>query len=210
MQSKLLLFDFDGTIADSFPKYKDIINQLSKKYKYKRLSDSDIELLRSKGPKEITKIVGISWWKIPFLARDFKKEANKIIKDISMFKGMKEVLKKLKQKGYRVGILTSNSNKNVEDFLAHNKIEEYIDLIVGDVGLFSKAKKIEKAIIKEQFDKKDVFYIGDEVRDIESAKKVGIQVISVTWGFNTAKKLKETNPNFLANTPNELSTILMV
>jgi phosphoglycolate phosphatase len=210
MQKKLILFDFDGTIADSFPMYKDIINDLSQKYKYKKLSDSDIEILRSKGPKEIAKIVGISWWKIPFLARDFKKEANKIIKDIPIFKGMKEVLKKLKQDGFRVGILTSNSNKNVEDFLAHNGIKEYIDLIVGDVGLFSKAKKIEKAIKNEQFDKKDIFYIGDEVRDIESAKKVGIQIISVTWGFNTAKKLKETNPDFLANTPNELCKALMI
>ena len=210
MQKKLVLFDFDGTIADSLPLAKVIINLLAKKHKFKELSDEEIDLLRDKDPREIKKIVGISWCRIPFIARDFKKEASNALKDIPVFPGMKLALKNLKENGFTLGIVTSNSKKNVELFLKHNQIEDCIDLIVGDAGIFGKARKIKKAIKMTDYKKEDIYYVGDEVRDIESAKKAGIKSIAVTWGFNDPEKLKELNPNFLVNTPNELSSVLMV
>lgn len=210
MQNKLILFDFDGTIADSLPLVKDIINHLAKKHSFKQMSDSDIEILRNKGPKEIKEIVGISWWRLPFIGRDFKKEANKIIKDIPVVPGIKNVLQTLKEKNCIVGILTSNSKKNVEEFLVHHKIEHYIDLIIGDVGMFGKAKKIEKTIKNQKVNKTDVYYIGDEIRDISAARSVGIKIISVSWGFNSAEKLKSLEPDFFVKKPNEIISALML
>jgi len=54
-----------------------------------------------------------------------------------------------------------------------------------------------------------VFYVCDEVRDIEAARKSGISSIAVTWGYNTKDALIKENPDFLANTPDELRDIII-
>lgn len=208
MQTKLLLFDFDGTIADSFPLLKEVVNGLADKHHYKKVTDAEIEILKSKGAKEIIKALGMTWWRMPFIARDLKKETNKIITKVPLISGIKEVLIELKKRNYKIVILTSNAANNVRDFLKHNNMEENIDDIFGDVGLFNKAVIIKKAINKSGFALKDCWYIGDEIRDTEAAKKVGIKIISVTWGFNSKQKLLSLKPDAMIDSPKELVHLL--
>ena len=56
--------------------------------------------------------------------------------------------------------------------------------------------------------KNHVFYVCDEVRDIEAARKSGIKSIAVTWGYNTKGALIKENPDFLVNSPDELRNII--
>ena len=154
MKRKLLIFDFDGTIADTLPVFHTILEKLAKKYNLKNVQNP--ELLRDKSARELMKISKVSWWKMPFLIRDAKKELSKQLEQINIIKDMRELIINLRGENHTVVILTSNSKANVEQFLEKHELKEHIDTVYGDVGIFGKAKKIDKAIKDQQFKKKNV------------------------------------------------------
>lgn len=209
MENKtVLLFDFDGTIVDSMTVIKTILNDLAPKYGYKNLEDNDIELLRGKSPREILTFVNLSFLKIPFIARDLKKAFRENLQNVPLVAGMKETLQTLSRQGVLFGIITSNGKENVETFLKLNGIHT-VEFVYGDVGLFGKARVIERALRENSIDKQNAVYVGDELRDIDAAKKVGIKIISVTWGFNSSEALKNASPNYLVHNPNEIVQIIV-
>jgi phosphoglycolate phosphatase len=64
-------------------------------------------------------------------------------------------------------------------------------------------------VIKQrQIKPETVIYVGDETRDIEAAKKANVQVIAVSWGFNSPEALARENPNFLIDHPWELLEVI--
>lgn len=206
---KLILFDFDGTIAESMNAVKNILDQLSSKYKYKKIEEKDINRLRNKGAREIMKILKVPLWKVPFIAKEVKSALSKEIERVPIVKGIKEVISTLKKRGFQIGILTSNSESNVTKFLNKNKVKD-IDFIRSDVHIFGKARSISKVLKEKKIPKDQVVYIGDEVRDIEAAQKIGIKIIAVGWGYNTEKALRESKPDYLVTTPKEIVKILKI
>jgi phosphoglycolate phosphatase-like HAD superfamily hydrolase len=76
--------------------------------------------------------------------------------------------------------------------------------IHSELNLFGKSGALDKMLKKYKLHKPDVLYVGDEVRDIEACKKVGVDIVSVTWGFNSREVLEKYQPNKLVGTPEEL------
>lgn len=83
------------------------------------------------------------------------------------------------------------------------EIAEGKDLPIIKV-LFSKKDNILEIKEIKFIDDNNVVYIGDETRDVEAAKKVGIEIISVCWGFNYKEILQTLNPNFIVESPEEI------
>jgi phosphoglycolate phosphatase len=204
---KVILFDFDGTIADSYNNFLEIYEQLSIKYKFPDIDPNSIERLRDEDARSLINKLNIPMYKIPFLALDMKKLQHSTISNIKTFEGLSDVLFKLKEK-FKLGILTSNSKENVISFLKREDISIF-DYIYSDASIFGKDKTIYKFISKNNLDKDDVVYIGDEIRDIKACKKAGVKIISVTWGFNSKSGLVNYDPDYLADTPKELLNILL-
>lgn len=119
---------------------------------------------------------------------------------------MKETFIALNKDGFTLGIVTSNSKTNVESFLETNGIN-FIDFVHGDVGIFGKARKLQAVIKNSGYTIDEVIYIGDEVRDIEAAKIIGIKVIAVTWGFNNKEALEKKSPDYIVSKPNQITDI---
>jgi phosphoglycolate phosphatase len=208
MMKKILVFDFDGTIADSFSEFKKIVNKLAEKHSFRKVTDTDIAQLREYDTKRLLKELKIPLWKVPFIARDGRSELHKIIEFVKPITGMKEELKKLHKAGVTLGILTSNSEKNVVTFLEKHDMELF-DFIYTGSNIFGKDKIIKSMLREKKFATDDVLYVGDETRDIEAAKKAGIQVIAVSWGFISRKGLEKYKPDFLVDKPKELTELLV-
>ncbi len=83
-------------------------------------------------------------------------------------------------------------------------MNQYFESIVGGVGVFGKTIAIKTTIKKYKIDKNSCIYIGDEVRDIKASKKVGLPVISVTWGFNGQDILSANQPDYIAKKPADI------
>ena len=200
---KIILFDFDGTLADSFENFFEILREITLKYKLPELSPKNLDELRSESASQIVKRLHIPFYKIPFIARDMKRLQQQNIENIKSFKGMPEVLCGLKEKGFELGIVTSNGKSNVQAFLKNNDIDIFTYLYC-DSSLFGKDKVLKKFLNTLKVSKEEVLYVGDEIRDIQACQKVGIKIAAVTWGFNSKEGLIKYNPELLINTPQEL------
>lgn len=207
MYKKILIFDFDGTIVDSKELLFNTFNQLSHKYGYKEIKKEEIEFHRNKTIKELLQLLGISWIKLPLLLIEYRKNYSKSISNIKSIVNMNEVLQKLHKNNYLLGIVSSNSKENILTFLKKNKLDIF-SVIYSGRSLFGKDRILANLINKHKFIKEQVIYIGDEVRDIEAAKKVGLKIIAVTWGFQSKLILEKYNPDFIVNNPTELYTLI--
>ncbi len=204
MSNKVIVFDFDGTIADSYQAIVDITNDLSSEFGYQPIDEEELLLLKNLSSKEIVKRAEISLFKIPFLVQRVQKELGQQIADLSPIKGIESVLIELKQRNYILGIITSNVRENVVLFLQKNNLEYLFNFIYSGTKIFGKHRIINQLVRKHKLNKTDVIYVGDETRDIRSARKSGISVIAVGWGFNSQEILAEYKPDFLAVKPTEL------
>ena len=205
--NKVLLFDFDGTLADSFENFLTTVNILLVKNGLPQFTKKQLEESRSEDARTLIKKLKIPFYKIPFLARDMKTMQEEKISQIKIFKGLPEVLRKLKETGYILGILTSNGEDNVKLFLKNNNIDIF-DYIYSDAGLFGKDKLIRKLLKENSISKEDALYIGDEIRDIQACKNVGIKIVSVSWGFNSKEGLAKHEPDYLIDSPEDLLILL--
>lgn len=113
MTVKAIIFDFDGTLADTYDALLEITNRLATEFGYKPLSETELELLKSLSSREIIKRSQIAPIVIPFLLKRVKTELAKEIKNLKTIEGIETALLQLKKQGYQLGIVTSNHKDNV-------------------------------------------------------------------------------------------------
>ena len=201
MTNKVIIFDFDGTIADTYQAVVAIANGLSTEFGYKPLDAEALQLLKNLSSKEIIKQSEISLFKLSFLVRRVQKELGKQVKNLKPIIGMPEILAELKRQNCTLGIITSNAKENVAAFLEKQNISHLFDFIYSGATIFGKHRIINKVVRKYRLSKSVVFYVGDETRDIRSAQKSQVSAIAVAWGFNSDKILSQYQPDFLVNHP---------
>jgi len=200
---KVVIFDFDGTLANSFPPMVKILKKRVKEMGYAKLTSKQIDVMRSMRPLDIIKHFKFPIWKVPGLIRTVREDLFKQIDQIKLFSGIRKLIDELGKRNLRYGILTSNSIKAVDSFLKYHNLRGF-EFIESETNIFKKSKHLTKIIKKYSFNKKDVIYVGDEVRDIIASQEAGIDVIAVTWGYNKNEILKQNNPTFIADKPEEI------
>ncbi|HMS23746.1 MAG TPA: HAD hydrolase-like protein [Candidatus Saccharibacteria bacterium] len=198
---KSVIFDFDGTIADTLPVAiecaETVLGDLG-------LTDEKIKKYKNMTVKQLISELNVPYHRIPkyvVLARSYIKQN---ISRVKVFSGLSDVIKRLHDDGHHLYIVSSNSVENINILLMNNNLNQYFESIVGGVGVFGKTIALKSVIKKYKIDKKSCIYIGDEVRDIKASNKVGLPVISVTWGFNGDKILSKNNPDFIAEKPKDI------
>lgn len=206
--SEYIIFDFDGTIADTFDLALEIYNRIAPEYNCRPAGPDDHELLRTKKPQELLKIYGVSRLKLLSLLLRVRKELSRHIPEIKLVTGMDASLREIRNAGYRMGVLTSNSVKNVRSFMAINDLSGVFDFIYSGKSLMGKEKVIRRLLLHENIPADRVIYIGDETRDIEASKYAGIPVVAVSWGLNRRDVLASLSPDRIADTPEELPGLL--
>jgi phosphoglycolate phosphatase-like HAD superfamily hydrolase len=208
MNIKVIIFDFDGTIADTLDTLVTITNRLAVEFGHKQTAPEELAQLRNLSSREIVMQSGISIFKLPFLLKKIKENLHDEIQHLNPITGIKEALMQLKHEGNQLGILTSNSEENVRAFLKNQDMEELFSFVYSETTLFSKHKLIRKFMKRNFLSPEEIVYVGDETRDIESAKKINIKAIAVSWGFNSEEVLAKHKPDFLIQKPSELINVM--
>lgn len=166
---KYIVFDFDGTLADTFDIIKKIVEE-----EFDEVSEQEINLLREKGAKEIIKLKKIKIWELPKMAlRVTSKLKNK--KNVKLFPEIDILIKNLNKK-YRLGIVSSNSEENINQTLKKYNLEKSFEFIYSQSSIFGKNKVLKNMCKKYKINPKEVIYIGDEDRDIIAAKDNNIKI----------------------------------
>jgi phosphoglycolate phosphatase len=208
MTLKVIIFDFDGTIADTVDALVLIANRLAVEFGYIPITQDELSILRNLTSREIIKYSGISLFKIPFLVKKVKSELKQQIPSLKPIPGIDQALMGLKRQGHQLGIITSNSKDNVTEFLKRNDLEELFDFVYSGVTIFGKTTIINNVLKQKHLKTQDVMYVGDETRDVDASKKAHVKVIAVTWGFNSQEILAEQRPDFLIHHPKDLLEVV--
>lgn len=210
-----IIFDFDGTIADTFDLAFDFMSAYAKKAGLKSVDRSEIDRPKSSPLRDLIDEFEIGLSKIPFLLKYIRKAIKENIDEVPPFDGILEAISDIKLdsvkmgRNIRLGILTSNSKSVVKEFLVNNNALDYFDFINSESSLFGKHRALNRLVKDYSLSKEQTIYVGDEVRDIEGAKKAGVKSAAVIWGYNSEKLLKKHNPDFLVQNPQELLDVLV-
>ena len=203
-----VIFDFDGTMADVIPVFKEIYHELSPRYGLRDVSDTDYRQLRKKTAWEVVRWTGLKPWNFPGLLKHGRKLFAESKDQVKLYDGIPELIKTLHKNGYKLYILSSNSESTIRSILNRYNLDDEV-VVMKRPWFFGKAGSIKQLVMRKKYDKQTTWMVGDEVRDVRAGNKAGIQTISVTWGLQDGEILKKQDPNHLVSKVSELSKILM-
>ncbi|KAB2643802.1 MAG: HAD-IA family hydrolase [Verrucomicrobia bacterium] len=205
-KAKVLIFDFDGTVADTRTIALRILNELSQEFHFRSLPEEEIHEARNMTVQKLISFLGVSRWRVPMIARRGLAKFQERISEVKPIAEMPEILAELKSRGFQLGILTSNSEFSVTAFLKQHHIDCF-EFISTSSKLLGKSREIRKLMKEHQWNADEIIYIGDETRDIEATKSVPIRIAAVTWGYNSASILATMDPDFIFDQPKQLLTL---
>ncbi len=205
---RLVIFDFDGTLADSLPWFSGVLNQIADRYRFRRIAEGEHEVLRGYEPAQIIQHLGVPVWRMPFIARYMRKLMNAQIREISLFEGIDALLPSLSAAGATLAMVSSNSEANVRTVLGPDTAARMTRYECG-VSMFGKASRLKKVLAKTGIPPSEAIYVGDEIRDILAARAARVASGAVGWGYNTPAALKAHSPTVLFERVDDLRTFLI-
>ena len=203
---KYVVFDFDGTIADSRTVFLSLYNNIAERYGYITIQESNLEYLRTLSIIERSKFLKVPLYRIPLMVMEFTKNYRKYIPQLTVYPGIKEMLFDLKDQGYKLAIISTNSVKNISAFLDQQQIDVFDDII--SANLFGKHHSIHKFLSKYRLSPKELLYVGDESRDIIACKKCEVSCVWVSWGYDVEETIKKDAPNYIVHTADAIVSVL--
>ncbi|MEO0035924.1 MAG: hypothetical protein RLZZ501_1947 [Pseudomonadota bacterium] len=205
MRFRLAIFDFDGTLADSFPWFTGVLNQVAARYRFRPVAEDEVEMLRRLDARQILAHLAVPGWKVPLIAAHMRGLQARA--EIRPFAGLPALLGELADNGLRLALVSSNQEANVRRILGPELFGRFEQVECG-AALFGKAARLRRVVARAGLPKPQIAAIGDEIRDIEAAHAAGLVSVAVGWGYTDAGALAARRPDHLARTVGELREIL--
>jgi len=203
-----IIIDFDGTIADSFEHVLEfLLSQAGRRLE--DVTPEERQQLKGLSMKDLALKVGIPSWRLPLVYFRGKAVMAKRMHATPMFDGVQELLARLNDEQYQMYIMSSNSRRNINRFLAEHGLGGYFKRVYGNAGWFGKGPALKKALKQNGLQAATTVYVGDEVRDLIGAQYAGMPSIAVSWGFGSEEQLLRYKPTILARSPAELQKALI-
>ncbi len=195
MAYKLVIFDFDGTLADSAGWLFGVLNQVANLYDFRRVDEAEIASLRGCDNREIVRYLGVPAWKLPLIAAHLRRRAARDAA-IPPFEGAPRVLRALKERGAATAVVSSNAEANVRRILGP-ECAPLVDLYECGASLFGKAAKFRRVLERAGARREEAICVGDEARDIQAAAEAGLASGAATWGYATRGLLERQRPTLV-------------
>jgi phosphoglycolate phosphatase len=205
---RLLIFDYDGVIADTFA---DML-------KFAQEVCDELGVLHAVLPSDLHDLEVMSFTtfgracEVPevliseFVRRCTQKFAEKVTPP-AIFDGLSEVIRGLAERNILL-IITGNTTGNVKTFLVHHGLQDCFRMVYGVDMPASKAGKIRMAQKRFETKSESVFFVGDSLSDLHAARESGVKSIAVSWGHQSLDRLVGGRPDAIVHSPAELYAIL--
>jgi phosphoglycolate phosphatase len=206
---KLIIFDFDGVLVDSFQFLKNT---------YKRIGNV-LHIKLGESDEYFRELFELDWMetykKLNILAKDkinisefiYHIESNKHKKTLKPYDGIPELLKKLSQK-YKLAIVSNSYKEGMITVLERYDVLKYFEIIfdANDGQIKPHPDLLLKCLNHFNIKSNEAFFIGDMDGDIVAGRAAGIKTIAVTYGYHTKQRLKDAD--YIIDNPNEILSIL--
>jgi phosphoglycolate phosphatase len=208
MPYSLVILDLDGTLADSLGWFLRHVNDVADRFNFRRVADEDIEELRHAGSREIIARLEVPTWKIPFIARHMRRLKAEHLAEIALFPGAEAMLRTLKDGGLQLALVSSDSEANARRLLG--EAAAHFSWFDCGASIFGKAAKFRRVVRRAGVAPSEVISIGDETRDIEAARTVGIACGAVSWGYAAPAKLRALGPDLIFERMEDIAPCLLL
>jgi phosphoglycolate phosphatase len=208
-----IFFDLDGTLVDSKISITTSVQYALSQYNIRVKTDDLIPFIGPPLDKSFQKYYGFDEKKsmqAVYHFRDYRSREG--LKTLTTYKGIPELLKKLKAHKKTLYIVTSKNTQDAHLVTKYVGLDGYFDLIIGckpDLSNADKPSLISKALESQtKQSKESVVMIGDREYDIIGAHSNGIDSIGVLYGFGSHEEIKKSNPTHIAKTIEDLEKYL--
>ncbi len=203
----ILIFDFDGVLADSLQPMLTYAGQVCQELGYScEPTQADLEALDRMEFSEFGHQLGIPEEKIgDFVTRNFELFSHRI-EPLKITPGIDSVIRELSH-SVILGVITGNSCAVVSKFLDSYGLKAEFHTILGAEDDGSRVEKILKVISLNGGSNGEVYMVGDAVSDIRAARGAGIKSIAIGWGHQSKEKLITESPDFWVDQPEDLLTL---
>jgi len=188
MRYQLAIFDFDGTLADSYPWFASRYNAVAERFGCRRLDADELERMRGLHSRQFLAQVGLPLWRLPALLKHVRRAIAEDASGIRLFAGMAGTLSELHAAGLRMAVVSSNSEEVVRKVLGEELAGRFSHFACGG-SLFGKAAHFRRTIRRLQVEPARALCIGDELRDVDAAREAGLDFAAVAWGYTRAESL---------------------
>jgi len=194
---KLIIFDLDGTLVDAYVAISSSFN-----YVMRRLG------LKSQSNRTVRRLVG--WGDINLLKpyvpqRDLKYALSlyrahhkySLLKHSHLYPYTRLLLRRLKEKGYKLAVASNRPSKFSRILLKHLAIDIFFDYILcADQARYGKPhpEMLNKIVKRFAFKKSQTLYVGDMVIDAQAGKRAKINTVIVTSGSSSKLDIKREQP----------------
>ncbi len=204
LKYRLVIFDSDGTLADTLPWMRSVFNELAEEHGFRRVEPQEYERFRHLHGGALLRELGLPLWKLPRVVTAMRRRMTQHPGQFSPFPGISAALARLAAGGAQLAVVSSNSRENVERVIGAEDTKRITHWACG-VSMLGKAAKLRQVVRQSGVLKPDAIYIGDEIRDAEAAAKAGIAFGAVTWGQHGAKVLGAQQPAEIFATVQEMA-----
>src|SRR5262245_3903640 len=184
----------DGTLADSFPWFMTVMNSVADKFRFRRVAPDEVETLRRLDSRRILERLGVPRWKLPLIARHMRALKPQHIAEIALFPGVDRLLRELRSRDVRIAIVSSDAEATVRRTLGAENTR-LVDHYACGASLFGKRAKFRQVLRRSGLAARDTIAIGDELRDAEAARHLGIAFGAVSWGYTDVAALQAVQPD---------------
>jgi phosphoglycolate phosphatase len=205
---QLAVFDFDGTLADSFPVFVHLFNSLAAKHHYLPVTDERIAALRRCGAREVMAALGIRRWRLPFIIADYRRLAIRHHEVPPVFPQMAECLRRIAAAGVQLAIVTTNSRDNVVRSLGEETVALFARLECK-VSLFAKHRPLLRVARRLGVPPGQSIYFGDQSADGHAARRAGMAFGAVAWGYGSPEVLAEEGADCLLKQPSDIPRLFV-
>lgn len=204
---RLVIFDFDGTLADSAGWVRGVLNDVARRYGFRTLMPDEFTMLRGQDSRAVIRYLGVPMWKMPVIAAHMRRLMRRDAGSIALFGGVDALLRTLAEQGVTLAIVSSNAEDNVRRILGPENAALIAHYECG-ASLFGKRSRFRRVLRRAGIPAAETIAIGDETRDIEAAALEGLASGAVEWGYATPDLLRRHNPTLMFDSVERMAAVL--
>lgn len=201
---KGIIFDFDGTLADTLPMCILTFQQSLERITGTKFTESDIR--KHFGISEEGIIASLAPQHYEAAVNEFivtYRKNHQLCPHV--FEGILDILDEIQAKGYKMALITGKGKHTIDIALEEMNLEQYFEYVEhGNTHKLVKAEGMEKILDLWELKPSEVAYVGDQPTDITESQKVGVTSIAVSWAkTSNHAELENYKPDFLFSHPSQ-------
>jgi phosphoglycolate phosphatase len=210
---RAVLFDFDGTLGDSYPAITASVNHVRARHGLPPLSEPEVRRHVGRGPHYLLGHT-VPAGSIEANIVAYRAHHPSVLREgTRLLPGAADVLRALHERGLRLGICSNKPVAFTRELIDYLGVQSFLDVVFGpeDVPRPKPAPDmLRAALLRLDVPAREALYVGDMVVDIQTARKAGVSVWVVPTGSDEIKTLERARPDRLLRDLEELRVLLTV